>query len=196
MHARTSFRPMVLLLLSSVLASCGPTAPTPPREEPALDSQEAPLLGTVVCPLGTTTISFDPPLRNEPQDVVVSGSGSITNCTALLTAPVTSGTTGFPPALRQDFSCGSLVGISGGSVTVTWNTGETSQLSLTQVVVQGGTTARTTLQIGTVVSGKYAGYGAVRTLVFVDADLENACASEEGLAQYTTTQTLVLNEVL
>ncbi|WP_426734292.1 hypothetical protein [Myxococcus faecalis] len=186
---------MAFIVVSGALTACG-TEGSPVREEDtSLESREAPLLGTVICPLGTTTISFSPPITNTPQDTTVSGSGTLTNCAAVLADPVHSGTTGFAPALRRNFTCDSLLGISGGAVTVTWNTGETSQLSLTQVVVQGGTTTRTTQQIGTVVSGKYAGATAVRTLVFVVADLENACASPEGLAQYTSTQTLVLTLV-
>ncbi|WP_163870793.1 hypothetical protein [Myxococcus eversor] len=195
MHTR---RPWLWLttffLASSTLFACG-TEGTPPPES-SFQSSEAPLgLGTVVCPLGTTTISFSPPLTNTPQDTYTSGAGSLTNCTALLAPPVTSGTTGFPTVLRPALTCDELVGIRGATVNITWNTGETSQLSLTQVIISGGSSVKETAQIGTVVSGKYAGATAVRTLTFVTADLENACASPEGLPQYTALQTLVLTGI-
>ncbi|TQF16487.1 hypothetical protein FJV41_08385 [Myxococcus llanfairpwllgwyngyllgogerychwyrndrobwllllantysiliogogogochensis] len=193
MRARQSWLWLTtFFLVSSTLSACGTDAPSMPSPEPSLESSEAPLLGTVTCLLGTTTISFSPPLTNTPQDTTVSGVGGLTNCISLLTSPVTSGTTNFPAVLRPGLACDDLLGIRGATVNIVWNTGETSQLSLTQVIISGGSTVKETAQIGTVVSGKYAGATAVRTLTFVTADLENACASPEGLPQYTALQTLAL----
>ncbi|MCP3063337.1 hypothetical protein LXT21_31615 [Myxococcus sp. K38C18041901] len=191
MHIRSLWFSM-FVLVSGALTACGAADSPVLQEDSSLASSEAPLLGTVTCLLGTSTLSFSPPLTNTPQDTTVSGSGPLTNCTAVLADPVHSATTRLGPVLRRNLACDSLLNLIGGGLTVTWNTGETSQLALTQVVVSGGTTTRTTQQIGTVVSGKYEGATAVRTLVYVVADVENACASPEGLAQYTSTQTLAL----
>ncbi|NTX02682.1 MULTISPECIES: hypothetical protein [Myxococcus] len=170
-----------------------------PDEGSSAETSEAALdlgLVLVTCPVGTSQAFYSPGLKPTPQDVTVSGPATFSNCVTVLGAPVTSGTTNLAPVVVRDLSCVALLQPSSVTQTVTWNTGESSTLVLTQLLldVQGTLTVLT--RTGTVASGKFVGATAVRTITYVTLDLENGCTSPEGLTSLSGPTTLTLTKLL
>ncbi|WP_426730593.1 hypothetical protein [Myxococcus faecalis] len=161
-------------------------------EEPASLRQD--LLSLVTCPVGSVTVTFDPPLRRTPQNVITTSTGVLSNCVTLLGSPVTSAT-----AWRQlnepGISCETLLNTPTTTLMLTWNTGETSTLRSTQVRVASMPLTSIAEETGTVVSGKFTGATSVRTATFLSTDLA-ACDSPEGLSSLSGLLTLSLVQAL
>ncbi|MBZ4401159.1 hypothetical protein [Myxococcus sp. AS-1-15] len=157
-------------------------------------SVEQDLSTLVTCPVGSVTVTFDPPLRRTPQDVVTTSTGVLSNCVTLLGSPVTSAT-----AWRQlnepGLSCANLLKTPSTTLSLTWNTGETSTLRSTQVRVASEPAVAIAEETGTVLSGKFEGATSVRTATFVSTDLA-ACDSPEGLSSLNGLLSLSLVQVL
>ncbi|MCP3058930.1 hypothetical protein LXT21_09115 [Myxococcus sp. K38C18041901] len=187
MH-RPSWRAIVVLIMTgSTLTACGgheePTAPRSPA------TVEQGLVTLVSCPLGTAVIQYSPPLKNTPQDVTNTGSFTLSGCDALFSG-VSSGTIGLN-LFRPGYSCHELLTSGTSDSVITWNTLETSTLTLTRVGTRVEGLSVLYTHLGSVVSGKFAGATAIRTTTYLSADLD-ACSSPEGLAQLSGTATLTL----
>nr|BDT37387.1 hypothetical protein MFMH1_70560 [Myxococcus sp. MH1] len=146
---------------------------------------------TLVTCVGSVSSNYSPPLTNTPQDVNVVGSAVYSNCLGggVLTASSPTGGS-FP-----DYSCQGLLQMGSSPAVLTWNTGETSTLVQTRVVVQGAGTSVTVLLLGSVTSGKFAGATSVRAFEFLNTDLD-ACYTPEGLSRLSGPSTLTLTGLL
>ena len=132
-----------------------------------------------------------PGLRNTFQSVSSATHSTYDNCVTLLGEPVVSATA-IDQHASQGRSC-TLVHFNEAShTTFQWDTGETSEVAfvLNGVDVQGLLTIET--YKGQVLSGKYKGATAVRTITYVNTDLTDGCFSVEGLTQSRGVSTLVL----
>jgi|GEM_PF-1768966 len=170
-----------------------------PEEGSAGETSEAALdlgLVLVTCPLGTSQAFYSPGLKNTPQDVAVSGQGALSNCVTVLGDPVTSAASSLTTNVVTGFSCADLLRPRTVVHTVVWNTGESSTMTFTQLRVGVQDTLTVFALTGSVVSGKFVGATAVRTLSYVTLDLENGCASPEGLTSLSGLATLSLTKLL
>ncbi|AKF85727.1 hypothetical protein MFUL124B02_15090 [Myxococcus fulvus 124B02] len=170
----------------------------PAWAEPRGDADRAPeellTLAVVTCPVGAYRLTYDPPLRNTPQDVRVRGAGAYSNCYTLLGEPVTSASEE-ADFVRPNYQCSDLLNINPVTSDLIWNTGEVSTLQVTQVVVRVDGPLLVATHTGTVKSGKFAGATLVNTFTFLATDLD-ACSSPEGLRGMNAAQVLVLTRVL
>ncbi|WP_426735941.1 hypothetical protein [Myxococcus faecalis] len=185
-----------------VIAGCGvgpealepePGASTSPAE---VGAAEQGLLTLVTCG-GTVISTFDPPLKNEPQDVVASAGGVLSNCLLSgLTATFVPRTGPIKAA-----SCLDLLHSSYGTLRLIWSEpgnpapGE-SEVLFSATVVGVGDVATTITDTGTVRSGRFAGATMVRVSTYANDLLGNKCASPEGLATLNGSVTFVLTRLL
>lgn len=113
-------------------------------------------VGDIVClPPTSSSVTFDPPLTQNPQTVTVQSTNLFGPCTSVTHPQITSGSTS-GTFLVPNRSCLTLVGSGTSNSTITWNTGQTSSLSLnfnTQIV---GAVYTSTVS-GIVTGGLFAG---------------------------------------
>ncbi|MCK8498888.1 hypothetical protein ACJ2CR_23570 [Myxococcus faecalis] len=181
---------VVFMLTGSVLTACGgleESAAPQPIEEPATAEQG--LVTLVSCPIGSTVLNYSPPLKNTSQAVTTTGTTTYSNCYSLF-GGVTSGNTPLN-VFRPSFACSDLLDIGTTNSVVTWNTLETSTLTLTRLGARVEGLSVVFTHVGSVVSGKFEGATAIRTTTVLNTDLD-ACSSPEGLARHSGTATLSL----
>ena len=144
----------------------------------------------VVCPAGGGTSRFSPGLTNTPKPTHLSTSTTFSLCQSLdasVVAAFTSSQIGPVP-----LSCGLVNVGQAQELTLTWNTGETSSLSLTAIRVEGQGEAVVLVRTGTVVQGKFKGARAILQKTYVTSDLELNCLTPQGLEQLDDVATLIL----
>ncbi|NTX63117.1 hypothetical protein HUA74_20925 [Myxococcus sp. CA051A] len=178
-----------VVLVAVGLAGCGGPESSP-AVPPEVGQSEQRLLTLVSCPVGSTQATYSPPLRTQPQDVNVTSIGLLSNCYSLLGSSVTSATSSVS-FLRPGYSCTGLLDVRPITTQLTWNTGESSTLRLTQFTTAVNGNALIITQTGTVLSGKFVGATAVRTVTLLSTDLA-ACDSPEGLAGISGPMTITL----
>ncbi|MFI2783557.1 hypothetical protein [Streptomyces sp. ALB3] len=121
------------------------------------------LLDITCTPPSSNSTTFSPPLTNTPALVTRTGSAQFGPCVSLSRPDVTSGSSSRPPtSLLLD--CSDLLTASSTTTTITWNTGETSTLSLNSTATIIGAALITTAT-GTVTAGLFQGDTVVRTTV-------------------------------
>ncbi|NTX10326.1 hypothetical protein HUA76_05975 [Myxococcus sp. CA056] len=178
-----------VILVAVGLAGCGAPESSPAVPEEVGQSEQR-LLALVTCPVGATHVTYSPPLRTQPQDVVFTSTGQASNCYSLLGSSVTSATS-FVSFLMKGYSCTDLLDISSGTTLLTWNTGESSTVRQTQTTTAVNGNAIVVTQTGTVLSGKFVGATFVRTVTLLATDLA-ACDSPEGLTSISGPMTITL----
>lgn len=182
----------ISLLVSGALMSCG-SPPEPrdnegtPAEAPARAEQA--LLTLASCPVGSGDLHYAPPLRNERQDVGISGTSVFSNCLALLDPTLTSATYTVGNLGASPFSCLDLLEVGRARGTLVWNTGETSTLVQTRVAARVEGLLLTLTHVGSVESDKFQGATVLRTTTFLSTDLD-ACSGPEGLRRLSGPSTL------
>ncbi|MEU4449306.1 hypothetical protein AB0K14_38250 [Actinosynnema sp. NPDC050801] len=106
-------------------------------------------------PPSSNSITYTPPLTATPQDVAGSSSTQYGPCVSLSNPAITSGTrTASGPA--RGLSCLELLRNGSATLTITWNTGQTSTISFNYTVNIVGA-AMVVTYTGTVTSGLFAG---------------------------------------
>ncbi|TQF16629.1 hypothetical protein FJV41_07350 [Myxococcus llanfairpwllgwyngyllgogerychwyrndrobwllllantysiliogogogochensis] len=178
-----------VILVAVGLAGCGAPESSPAVPEEVGQSEQR-LLTLVTCPVGSTQVTYSPPLRNLPQDVNITSIGLASNCYSLLGSSVTSATSSVSFVMKG-YSCTDLLDIGPVTTLLTWNTGESSTMRLTQTTTAVNGTAIVVTQTGTVLSGKFVGATVVRTVTLLSTDLA-ACDSPEGLAGISGPMTITL----
>ncbi|MFI1013141.1 hypothetical protein [Streptomyces sp. NPDC020965] len=136
-----------LAALTALIAACAGLVTAAP-------AQAAP--GDLVClPPTSSTVTFSPALTTVPQDVTVTTNNLFGPCTSTSVPGITSGT--FSGSFHvPGRSCLTLAGSGSSTSTITWNTGQTSTLSLNYTTTIAGA-VYTSVLIGTVTSGLFAG---------------------------------------
>jgi hypothetical protein len=132
---------------------------------------EAAAAGTdLTCtPPSSASLRFDPPLTNSPQPSLFSISRQYGPCVAPTHPEVTAGVSTVA-GLSPDATCARLLGAQPVTITITWNTGQTTTLSGNSVNSIVGVNLISTTT-GTVTAGLFAGDTFVHTAVYTGTDL-------------------------
>ncbi|WP_424233962.1 hypothetical protein [Actinophytocola sp.] len=138
----------IIVVFSAVLTLS--VVPTPARAA----------VGDLVCaPPTSSAITFTPPLTTSPQTATVRSTNVFGPCVSTTVPAVTSGYTSVNVTVPNR-SCLTLAGSGTSTSTITWNTGQTSELTLnflTEIV--GG--VYTSTVTGAVTGGLFAGDSVV-----------------------------------
>ncbi|GHD53509.1 hypothetical protein [Streptomyces galbus] len=127
----------------------------------ASPASAAGVLDVTCTPPSSATSTYSPPLTNTPQPSSSTVSFQFGPCVSLSQPALTSGTyTRTNPARPR--SCLDLLSSSSGTFTITWNTGQTSTLSVNVTTTIAGA-ALVVTQTGTVTSGLFTGDTVVIT---------------------------------
>ncbi|MBH8567207.1 hypothetical protein I8748_34520 [Nostoc sp. CENA67] len=148
---------------------------------------QAQLIPLTICPSGTETAIYSPPLTNQVQNTTVTIAGSVGGC--VNAQGITSGTYSF--SITGATSCNNIGFFPTYEITYTW--APTNQTSLvryttTETNVIGGNIVL--VSYGTVNSGVFQNRSVTRTITLATTDI-NAC-STQGLSFITGPQTLTI----
>ncbi|MFN6516114.1 MAG: hypothetical protein RMY29_016670 [Nostoc sp. CreGUA01] len=140
----------------------------------------------VICPVGTETVTYNPLLTNQVQNVTVNITGSVNQCIGA--QPITSGTYNF--TVTGPTSCNNIGIFPTYVITYNWNNGQSSQVqyTLTSSNQIGGQIILTSL--GTITSGLFQGRTAQRTITLLATDVQ-ACQNQ-GLFSIAGIQQLII----
>jgi hypothetical protein len=132
---------------------------------------EAAAAGTdLTCtPPSSASLRFNPPLTNSPQPSLFSISRQYGPCVAPTHPEVTAGVSTVA-GLTPDATCARLLGAQPVTITITWNTGQTTTLSGNSVNSIVGVNL-VSITTGTVTAGLFAGDTFVHTAVYTGTDL-------------------------
>ncbi|MFI1524031.1 hypothetical protein [Kitasatospora cineracea] len=148
------------------------------------------LLDVTCTPPSHSTTTYSPPLTATPQPVSGSVVTDWSSCLSASTPGLTSGTsTGTLATVAR--SCLSLLTPGTDTLTITWNTGASSTLTLKRTSTIAGASLITTLT-GTVASGLFAGDTVAGTVVGPATDI-TLCTL--GLGTVSTLNSLVTIEI-
>lgn len=121
----------------------------------APQAQAAGVLDVTCTPPSSAVASYSPALTNSPQPVAATISYQFGPCVSLAAPALTSGTATVTNPVR-DRSCLDLLTGGRTTFTITWNTGQTSTLSLNFNTTVAGAVLEVVLT-GTVTSGLFQG---------------------------------------
>lgn len=127
----------------------------------ASPASAAGVLDATCTPPSSATTTYSPPLTNTPQPSSSAISFQLGPCVSLSQPALTSGTYARTNPARPR-SCLDLLSSSSGTLTITWNTGQTSTLSVNVTTTIAGA-ALVVTQTGTVTSGLFTGDTVVIT---------------------------------
>ncbi|BAZ50693.1 hypothetical protein NIES4103_33100 [Nostoc sp. NIES-4103] len=148
---------------------------------------QAQLIPLTICPLGTETVLYNPPVTNQVQNTTLTIAGSVGGC--VNAQGITSGTYSF--SFTAPNSCTNIGFFPTYEITYTW--APTNQTSLvryttTQSNVVGGNVIL--VSYGTVNSGVFQNRSVTRTITLATTDID-AC-STQGISFITGPQTLTI----
>ncbi|WP_256107727.1 hypothetical protein [Streptomyces sp. ODS05-4] len=145
----------------------------------ALGTRDQGVLDVECIPPSSSNVVYNPPLTNVPQPVVSTQNWQLGPCVSASKPALTSGTHS-QTSLPRDRTCFDLLAAGPETKTITWNTGETSTLSMNRTVSVAGAALIVT-HTGTVTSGLFAG--------------DSVLITETGVATAITLCTLGLGSV-
>jgi hypothetical protein len=110
----------------------------------------------VTCtPPGSVLVTYSPPLTLTPQNVTITVNSLYAPCVSPTVPALTSGSTNFT-FQATNRSCANLLGPASASPTVTWNTGQSTTMSVNSTAnIVGG--VYTVVTSGAVTGGLFAG---------------------------------------
>jgi hypothetical protein len=120
-------------------------------------------------PPSSASLTFDPPLSNSPQAVRNTVARQYGPCVAPTHPDITAGTSN-ASAVFPNGTCQSLLGSNPITLTITWNTGQTTTLSGNNVSSMVGVNLVSTTT-GTVTAGVFAGDTFVHNVVYTGQDV-------------------------
>ncbi|QQQ79199.1 hypothetical protein IOD16_12645 [Saccharothrix sp. 6-C] len=120
-------------------------------------------------PPSSASLLFDPPATSSPQNMTLTVSRQYGPCVSATHPDITSGQSTAGGAVTGA-TCLSLLGANALTITITWNTGQTSVLSGNNVSSLSGVTL-TVVTTGTVTSGVFAGATFVHTIVYPSTNI-------------------------
>ncbi|WP_330181442.1 hypothetical protein OHB26_34515 [Nocardia sp. NBC_01503] len=141
-------------------------------------------------PPSSETVTYNPPVTMTPQPTTATVSTVFGPCVSATNPAVTAGSRSLTAPLTR--SCLQLLD-SGGPylVTITWNTGQTSTLTLNRVTNVAGAVITVT-QTGTVTGGLFSGDTVVMTATAPSTDVLNCTL---GLGTVSSTYSTVVLEI-
>ncbi|MEU1123838.1 hypothetical protein ABZ371_09725 [Streptomyces sp. NPDC005899] len=140
----------ILCFLAAMLAFANPAG-----------ARESGLLDLTCTPPSSASVTYTPPLTNAPQTASSNLHWELGPCVSLSRPDITAGTHTVQNPPRQR-SCLELLASGAVTRTITWNTGETSTLSMNRTTTVVGAALIVT-HTGTVTSGVFAGDTVVVT---------------------------------
>jgi hypothetical protein len=120
-------------------------------------------------PPSSASLLFDPPATSSPQTMTLTVSRQYGPCVSATRPDITSGHS-TATGTSSGATCLSLLGANALTITITWNTGETSVLSGNNVSSLSGLTL-TVVTTGTVTSGVFTGATFVHTIVYPSTNI-------------------------
>ncbi|MBZ4414742.1 hypothetical protein K8640_41660 [Myxococcus sp. XM-1-1-1] len=129
---------------------------------------------TLNCP-GTMAVNYSPGMTNTPRFMTISGTGTFGPCVGL---PLGILSADYSGVAQGTTSC--LTSSTTANLTLTWNDGTVSTLSMTQTLNTRPTGQVVSVYAGTVTSGRFQGATATGTLTLLQTDLLG-CFTEEGV---------------
>ncbi|MFI9009946.1 hypothetical protein ACIGNX_22215 [Actinosynnema sp. NPDC053489] len=127
------------------------------------------VLDVTCTPPSSNNITYNPPMTATPQTVAYNATAQYGPCVSLSNPAITSGsrtTAGSVP----DTSCLDLLGSRSFTLTITWNTGQTSTISGNSSATIAGAALISTFT-GTVTSGLFTGSTVAQVLTGPAADV-------------------------
>ncbi len=124
----------------------------------------------VTCtPPGSVVVTYSPPLTLTPQNVTITVNSLYTPCISSTVPALTSGTSNFT-FTATNRSCANLVGAASAAPSVTWNTGQSTTMSLNSTAnIIGG--VYTVVTSGVVTTGLFAGDTVVQNATGPGTDI-------------------------
>jgi hypothetical protein len=154
------WKPIHRLVAVAVLVAASTLGVTGPAHAGVLD---------VTC-TGNTSTTYNPPLDNTPTDTQLTVTSFFGPCVSTSVPGLTSGSYSVQFTIPSR-SCVTLLNTGAEEYTITWNTGQTSTLSINRNATLAGP-AFVVTHIGIVSSGLFAGDTVLRTATAPSIDLQ------------------------
>ncbi|ATB27182.1 hypothetical protein [Melittangium boletus] len=156
---------------------------------------EQPLPKVQLTCVGSARTVFSPALSPSSQSGSMIFSSRYGGCLSLGGLGVSSASVSNTADSFKNYTCTDALGSPPEKVTVTWNNGETSELSLQPAEVHEESTTTTVSYTGEVVKGKFKGFSVVRSFTYLNSDFNGRCLSTSGLTETNALSFLVLARV-
>lgn len=166
-------------------------ADDPPGDTPSPPALMASMQMTC---FGSSHFAYAPAMGRTPQDVTVTFTSLYSGCLAMMgqgisSVSVQTATTHFPGV-----TCSEVLSSAPDSLTLVWNNGTTSVVSLAPAEVNIEETTTTVTFTGKVLEGNFKGMSVARSSTYVNTDLGSRCLSSTGLADANVFSLLVLTQ--
>ena len=150
---------------------------------------------TQVTCFGSNRTVYSPPVTAFPQSGSMTHSAQYGVCLPAYGQSISSATVAATTVDSVDYTCNEILSSAPEHVTIAWDNGERSELSLATAEVNVQATTTTVTSSGEVVNGKFKGMSAVRSWTFLNTDLTTRCRSSGGLPETNVFALLVLTRL-
>jgi hypothetical protein len=168
---------VVVLVLVAVMAVVAPT----------VSLAETELLSCT----GTGANTYQPGVTLQPRSVAVSSSAHYEPCVSSGAPTITSG--GYQANATSVVSC--LAGSFAITVTITWNTGETTTVTAIGIITQRPANEVVVVYQGTVTAGRFTGAAVVMTAALLNTTPAQ-CLTPEGVTATNGPATIVITQLV
>jgi hypothetical protein len=155
----------------------------------------APVVGVAETQLlsctGTGANTYQPGVILQPRVVAVSANAHYEPCTSSGSLTITSG--GYQANATSVVSC--LAGSFAITVTITWNTGETTTVTAIGIIAQRPANEVVVVYQGTVTAGRFTGATVVMTAALVNTTPEQ-CLTPEGVTGTSGPAAIVITQLV
>lgn len=152
---------------------------------PAAQAADVELLSCV----GTGANTFDPGVTLQLRPVTITSAANYGPCVSSGSPAITSG--GYGVVVTGLLSC--LAGSVSITVTITWNTGETTTVAANGVVVLRPANETVVVYQGTVTAGRFSGAAVVMTAAVVNTT-PLQCLTPEGVTSSSGAAAIVITQ--
>jgi hypothetical protein len=167
---------LVTLITAAAMAVVAPAASTADTE---------PLSCT-----GTGTNTYQPGVTFQPKQVAVSSSAHYEPCVSIGSPAIISG--GFQANATSIVSC--LAGSFAITVTITWNTGQTTTVTAIGIIAQRPANEVVVVYQGTVTAGSFTGATVVMTAALLNTTPAQ-CLTPQGVTGTSGPATIVITQL-
>lgn len=173
------------ILVAALIAGAGVVVASSPAHAAIAD---------VTCtPPGSVLVTYNPPLTLTPQNVVITVNSLYAPCVSSTVPALTSGSSNFTFSATNR-SCANLLGSASAVSTVTWNTAQTTTLSLNSTAnLVGG--LYTVVTNGIVTGGLFAGDTVVQNATGPATDILLCLLGLGSVSSVYTVGTTVITTV-
>jgi hypothetical protein len=153
---------------------------------PAVSAADTELLSCT----GTGANTYQPGVTLQPQTVAVSSSAHYEPCVSSTAPTITSG--GYQANATSIVSC--LAGSFAITVTISWNTGETTTVTAIGIIAQRPANEVVVVYQGTVTAGRFAGAAVVMTAALVNTTPDQ-CLTPQGVTGTSGPAAIVITQL-